>query len=92
MLHLTKFANFVFTSCINLDFDPPPGPAVYRKGWKDGCITGYGAYTDRFYSGTNAYGWRQDPKLKDDPMYYRVWKDAFFYCTFYADKYRGLKI
>lgn len=56
------------------------GPELFRKGYKDGCSSGYSGYGDNFHKFFHA--WVQDPNLVTEPMYYQVWKDAYAYCAF----------
>jgi hypothetical protein len=56
------------------------GPELFRKGYKDGCSSGYSGYGDNFHKFFHA--WAQDPNLVTEPMYYQVWKDAYAYCAF----------
>ncbi len=67
----------------SLSMDPPPGPPEYRQGWIDGCESGSHAYTNNFYKALGAFELRQDPVLRNNKMYYQVWKDAFLYCALY---------
>lgn len=66
---------------VSFSMDPPPGPPEYRQGWKDGCESGSDAYTSDLYKMINAFQLRQDPVLRNNKMYYQVWKDAFLYCA-----------
>lgn len=66
-----------------LDLEPPPGPPEYRQGWSDGCESGMDAYAPQFQKLVRAFDLKQDPKLRNNPVYYRAWKDAFLYCAMY---------
>ena len=61
----------------------PLGPPNYRQGYKDGCESGYKGYGQHY----NKVWWqfRQDEKLRDDPVYYQIWKDAYAFCANYAN-------
>jgi hypothetical protein len=65
-----------------LDMTPPPGPAIYQQGFKDGCESGYSGYA---FSGQKLFWhWKQDPALTENKVYYQIWKDAYAYCANYA--------
>lgn len=66
-----------------LDLTPPAGPPEYEIGWTDGCESGSNSYANDFYKLTRAFTFRQDPKLRNNRMYYQAWKDAFLYCAIY---------
>ncbi|MCD6034979.1 MAG: hypothetical protein K0R63_720 [Rickettsiales bacterium] len=59
--------------------NPPPGPPEYQQGYMDGCESGYKGYGTQY----NKVWWelRQDPKYRNNPMYYQMWKDAYAYCA-----------
>ena len=63
--------------------DGPPGPPNYRQGYKDGCESGFKAYSQHY----NKVWWefRQDKNLRQDPVYYQIWKDAYSYCASFAN-------
>ncbi len=64
------------------DMSPPPGPAIYQQGYKDGCESGYSGYGS---SGQKMFHtWKQDPELVSDKVYYQIWKDAYGYCALYS--------
>lgn len=65
----------------SFSMNPPPGPDVWRQGWRDGCESGSDAYTAPFYKSINAFELVQDPVLRNNKMYYQAWKDAFLYCA-----------
>lgn len=67
----------------SLNLEPPPGPEKYRKGWSDGCESGSNVYSNAFYKWVKAFNYKFDPRLRNDKMYYQVWKDAFLYCATY---------
>ena len=74
--------NFNWAKPAHLDMNPPPGPPEYKQGWKDGCNSGWKAYTTTF---NKVWGkFEQDPKLAQNPVYYQVWKDAYAFCAAYA--------
>lgn len=68
----------------NPDFpmESPPGPPEYRQGFMDGCESGYSGYANSFNK--MFWTWKQDPKLAENQMYYRIWKDAYSYCALLA--------
>ncbi len=67
----------------SLDMRPPEGPPEYQQGWKDGCETGIAANTTDFYKFFNKI--KMDPELIKNPVYRRVWTDAYNYCWFFTD-------
>lgn len=71
---------------LDLD-DPPPGPPEYQQGYKDGCESGFKAYSAHY----NKVWWefKQDPKLRNNITYYKVWKDAYAYCAAFANSAYG---
>lgn len=58
------------------------GPPLYRQGYADGCESGYKGYSTSFKK--TWYEWKQDPELAKNPVYYRIWKDAYNYCALAA--------
>lgn len=61
---------------------PPEGPKMYQQGYTDGCQSGYSAYSNSFNK--IFYQWKQDPKLAQNAVYYKIWKDAYAYCALYG--------
>jgi len=57
----------------------------YKKGWDDGCKTGMSMMVNGYYK--SFYGFKQDPYMVENPVYYKAWKDSFTYCKQYAFKY-----
>ncbi|MET0155121.1 MAG: hypothetical protein ABW189_03330 [Rickettsiales bacterium] len=54
----------------------------YRKGYEDGCESGFSAYSPQFYMTLNT--WKQDWRLANGQgygTYYKSWKDAYAYCS-----------
>lgn len=66
---------------LSFHFTPPPGPPEYEQGWMDGCESGSNAYVNPFYKTFKFYKYKQDAELRNNKMYYQVWKDAYFYCA-----------
>ncbi|MCE3232041.1 MAG: hypothetical protein K0R98_298 [Rickettsiaceae bacterium] len=60
---------------------PDDAPNKYKRGWKDGCETGLSSMTSTTYK--TFYSFKQDPKLREDPTYYRTWKDTYDFCRHY---------
>lgn len=60
----------------------PDGPLIYQKGWRDGCETGLSTMTNGFYK--TFYDFKQDPALRSNPSYYKIWKDSATFCRHYA--------
>jgi len=76
--------NFFFKPA-SLDIKPPDGPPEYQQGWSDGCESGMAAYTDALPKSFKAYKLKQDPNLRNNKMYYQIWKDAFLYCAIFME-------
>jgi hypothetical protein len=83
---------FVLTGCYNNPntFKPAPwlfkqmpedAPNKYKRGWTDGCESGLSSMTSTTYK--SFYSFKQDAKLREDPSYYRAWKDTFDFCRHY---------
>jgi hypothetical protein len=70
----------------SLDLTPPPGPPEYKQGWSDGCESGANAYASNVYKMFKAFEFKFDAKLRNDKVYYQVWKDAFLYCSIYWER------
>ncbi|MCB2081338.1 MAG: hypothetical protein H6908_02840 [Hyphomicrobiales bacterium] len=70
---------------VSLNLEPPPGPPEYRQGWSDGCESGLNSYVGTFYKLIRAFDLKMDPKLRNNKMYYNIWKDAFLYCAGYGE-------
>ncbi len=64
----------------------PPGPALFKQGWQDGCETGISATSNHFQK--MFYDFKQDSKLARDQKYYLGWKLAFDYCQRYIFIYQ----
>jgi len=60
------------------DLTPPDGPPEYRQGWADGCESARDANIDHFNKALLTV--KQDADLMKNPVYDRVWHDAFNYC------------
>jgi hypothetical protein len=60
---------------------PKDAPVNYKQGWIDGCKSGMGNMTNT----THRTFWRttQNPLLRKDPVYYKMWKDTFTFCRHY---------
>ena len=69
-------------------FLPPPpegGPQEFQQGWRDGCDTGLAQHGTDIYR--TAFGFKQDPSLVLNPVYYKAWKDAENFCRTYIFEY-----
>ena len=64
---------------------PKDAPVNYRTGWEDGCETGMSTMVLGYYK--SFYKYKIDVKMKDDPAYYKAWKDAYTYCRQYTFRY-----
>jgi hypothetical protein len=60
---------------------PSDAPNNYKRGWRDGCESGFSSMTSTTYK--TFYSFKQDAKLRDDPVYYKAWKDTYDYCRHY---------
>lgn len=60
---------------------PKEAPPEFKQAWIDGCKTGLSSMTNSFYK--TFYQFTQDPVLRRDPLYYKVWKDTFTFCRHY---------
>ncbi len=61
------------------------GSPVYQQGFDDGCKTGLATMVSDAYK--SFYGFKQDPYMVDNPVYYKAWKDAYQYCRQYAFRF-----
>lgn len=59
-----------------------PYPAVYVKGWQDGCESGAEASSNYFYR--MRYSFRQDWRLMKNGHYVKGWEDAYNHCRKYV--------
>lgn len=64
---------------------PEDAPALYKTGWDHGCKTGLSTMNQQYYK--SFYKYKQDPKLANNAMYYKAWKDAYTYCRQYSFRY-----
>lgn len=60
----------------------PDGSPMFRYGWSDGCDTGLSSYGNDRYK--IKYKYTQQPDLLKNKDYYRAWKDAYNYCSWYT--------
>lgn len=87
-----KDGTFDIRKPYSLDLTPPPGPPEYEQGWTDGCESGMSAYANGMYKTMRVFNLRQDPVLRNNRMYYQVWKDAFLYCSLYWETVNTTKL
>lgn len=89
----------VLSSCVKMNFhsfgakpasmrmelDEDEGSAEFRRGYKDGCESGFSGYANSFSK--LFFKWVQDPILanKRGSPYYQIWKDAYAYCANYGN-------
>lgn len=65
---------------------PPPGPPNYQQGMKDGCSTALSAIANSLL-GVAHSGVHYDVNAAlHDKVYYKAWKDGYFYCKYEHDK------
>jgi len=63
----------------------PPGPPLFKEGWRAGCETGMAAtanHLQKFF-----YRFKQDWELAQKPEYYAGWKVGWTYCQRYLFQY-----
>lgn len=65
----------------NILDDAPPGPQMFRIGWKDGCETGISATGNHWHK--LHYKFTQQYDLVENHEYYTGWKIAWMYCQRY---------
>lgn len=65
---------------------PPPGPPNYQQGMIDGCRTALSAIGNSVYGFMHAGVHYDVDKAINDKVYYKAWKDAYFYCKYEHDK------
>lgn len=65
---------------------PPPGPPNYQQGMVDGCRTALSAISHSLGGYMNAGIHYDVDKALNDNVYYKAWKDAYFYCKYDKDK------
>lgn len=65
--------------------DKSKGSPEYLQGWDDGCKTGLSTMVQGYYK--SFYGFKQDPYMIGNPVYYKAWKDSYTYCRQYSFRY-----
>lgn len=65
---------------------PPPGPPNYQQGMVDGCRTALAALGNTFQGFIHAGVHYDVDKALNDNVYYKAWKDGYFYCKYEHDK------
>ena len=65
---------------------PPPGPPNYQQGMMDGCETAQGAVGSSVYAAVHSGIHYDVDKALNDKVYYKAWKDGYFYCKYEHDK------
>jgi hypothetical protein len=66
----------------SFEMKPPDGPEHYVQGWRDGCESGVASTNQLVKPQFQSYFYRMHPGLAQNPIYYRVWRDAYDYCAF----------
>lgn len=61
--------------------DTPPGPEMFRLGWKDGCQTGISATGNHIHK--LHYDFTQQYQYLTNHEYYTGWKISWSYCQRY---------
>lgn len=95
MKKLSLLTLFVMASCSTAgpgvsplfsgDF-PPPGPPNYQQGMIDGCSTAIGAIGNAAFGAIHSGVHYDVDSALNDRVYYRAWKDGYFYCKYEHDK------
>lgn len=68
---------------VSLNLTPPEGSYAYEQGWSDGCesaLVSGNTHVMQFFK-VNEY--RYDSQLRYNPVYERVWNNAYYYCAYY---------
>ncbi len=65
---------------------PPDGPPNYQQGIIDGCKTASTASGGGFYNLMYNEVYYDVDKALNDSVYYKAWKDGYFYCKFELDR------
>lgn len=65
---------------------PPPGPPNYQQGMIDGCQTALAALGNGLYGYMHAGVHYDVDAALNDNVYYKAWKDGYFYCKYEHDK------
>lgn len=84
---LLALATIILSGCVNYTrFHPggrsnvaPAGPKIYQQGYLDGCESGKSGYKGSLRK--MYWSWKQNPKLAQNRVYYKIWKDAYAYCA-----------
>ena len=63
-----------------INLNPPDGPESYKKGYVDGCRSALSGTNHSFMLAIQSHRFTFDEELRYDPLYYRVWKDAYQFC------------
>lgn len=63
---------------------PDDAPPEWKKGWEQGCKSGFSAYGNMWYK--TLYNFEQDTTLLDNAYYSKSWLDAFNYCRGYINR------
>lgn len=64
-----------------LDQGPKEGSAEFKQAWQDGCESGMASMSNTMYK--MSYRFRQDAALRNNPVYYKTWKDTYTFCRHY---------
>ena len=69
-----------FTKPLSLDLNPPEGPEAFRRGYVDGCRSALSTTNHSLMLMVQSHVYTFDEELRYNPLYYRVWKDAYQFC------------
>lgn len=73
--------DFVKPASWLFDQVPKDAPNVYKLAWRDGCESGLSSMSNTMYK--TFYSFKQDAKLRSNPVYYKTWKDTYTFCRHY---------
>lgn len=66
---------------------PPNAPPEYKKGWEDGCKSGFSAYGNDVMK--TFYHFQQDINSMRNTSYVKAWSDSFNYCRSFVNRLQG---
>jgi len=69
-----------------MDQGPPSdAPKEVKQAWDDGCQSGVDVYGNDIYK--SFYGYKLDPTMINNKVYYETWHDAYNYCRHWMNNY-----
>ncbi len=81
--------SFGFYQPITMSLASPDGPAEYKAGWHEGCVS---ALSLKTFSNAFVYGKGKGPDMgsgvyQHDPIYQTGWGQAWFACSLHASTF-----